>query len=380
MVKHLACFILLFLLVTSPAQARRAEDVTIEDVDFDGNGAITLTDFLLFGKAYLTGNFFYDLDGSSVVDFPDFVIFSGFFGKKVVEDLNVSLINNELVQVPAGTFVMGTSRGLVPDGPPHTVYLDEFWIDKYEVTNAQFLKLLNDRNRNTKKVSRTAPWQTDEDLAYQNAINRNLDVAGNPIMKLQTLDAEIQILYDVLAGLGQGRGPNKRDFGKTLQDEYVTKAPYLVNRPVKYITWYGAKAYCEWRGGRLPTEAEWEKAARGTDERHYPWGDTPATPAKANLGMFVGRTTDVGIRPEGVSPYGVHDMSGNVWEWCEDWFDFTYYQTGPKENPTGAETGLMRVLRGGSWKFSDLADTTTRWFDAPFLTDNKVGFRCARGF
>jgi formylglycine-generating enzyme required for sulfatase activity len=131
---------------------------------------------------------------------------------------------------------------------------------------------------------------------------------------------------------------------------------------------------------RLATEAEWEKGARGTDKRPYPWGTATPTPEHANIADRVGRTVDVGSHPKGLSPYGVHDMSGNAWEWCEDWFNPDYYEVSPKENPKGPEVGFNRVMRGGSWRFRDLADTTTRWFDAPFATDDQIGFRCASDF
>ena len=357
-----------------------ADRVTIEDVDFDGNGIIDLTDFVLFARAYQTEDAIYDLDGSRTVDAPDFEIFASFFGQKVVDGPVVPRLKHELLEVPAGDFIMGTDRGLPPDGPEHVVYLDGFRIDKYEVNNVQFIAFLNDRNRGTKTVGRTAPWQTDEDIAYQNAANRNLDSDDNVLYNLDSREADIRISIDVLAGIEGDDEEGSEDLGRTIKDEYVLKAFYLANRAVTNVTWYGAKAYCEWAGMRLPTEAEWEKAARGTDSRPYPWGTATPTPEHANIADRVGRTVDVGSHPKGLSPYGVHDMSGNAWEWCEDWFNPDYYEVSPKDNPKGSEIGLNRVMRGGSWRFRDLADTTTRWFDAPFATDDQIGFRCASDF
>ena len=379
MARELLCFALSVLLALCPARAW-ADRVTIEDVDFDGNGIIDLTDFVLFARAYQTEDAIYDLDGSRTVDAPDFEIFASFFGQKVVDGPVVPRLKHELLEVPAGDFIMGTDRGLPPDGPEHVVYLDGFRIDKYEVNNVQFIAFLNDRNRGTKTVGRTAPWQTDEDIAYQNAANRNLDSDDNVLYNLDSREADIRISIDVLAGIEGDDEEGSEDLGRTIKDEYVLKAFYLANRAVTNVTWYGAKAYCEWAGMRLPTEAEWEKAARGTDKRPYPWGTATPTPEHANIADRVGRTVDVGSHPKGLSPYGVHDMSGNAWEWCEDWFNPDYYEVSPKDNPKGSEIGLNRVMRGGSWRFRDLADTTTRWFDAPFATDDQIGFRCASDF
>ena len=379
MAQVLLCFALSVLLALCPARVW-ADRITIEDVDFDGNGIIDLTDFVLFARAFQSDDPIYDLDGSRTVDVPDFEIFASFFGRQVVDGPVVPILRNELLEVPAGDFVMGTDRGLVPDAPPHVVYLDAFKIDKYEVNNVQYIAFLNDRNRNTKKVGRTAPWQTDEDIAYENAVNRNRDSGDNVLYNLGSRRADIRISIDVLAGREGDDEEGNEDLGRTIKDEYVLKAFYLANRAVTNVTWYGAKAYCEWAGMRLATEAEWEKAARGTDRRPYPWGTTRPTPEHANIDNFVGRTVDVDSHPKGVSPYGAHHMSGNAWEWCEDWFDPFYYSNSPRENPRGGETGANRVLRGGSWAFRDLADTTTRWFDAPFATDDKVGFRCASDF
>ncbi len=379
MTRVLFYFSLFFILAFGPARAW-ADRVTIEDVDFDGNGSIDLTDFVLFARAYQSDDPIYDLDGSRAVDLPDFLIFASFFGQIVVDGPVVPIVKHELLDVPAGDFVMGTNQGLVPDAPPHVVYLDEYKIDKYEVNNAQFIAFLNDRSRNTRTVGRTAPWQTDEDIAYENAVNRNRDPDDNVLYDLESRRADIRISIDVLAGREGDDDGGSEDLGRTIKDEYVLKAYYLANRAVTNVTWFGARAYCEWAGMRLPTEAEWEKAARGTDKRPYPWGTATPTPEHANIDHFVGRTVDVDSYPKGVSPYGAHHMSGNAWEWCEDWFDPFYYRDSPRENPKGGETGANRVLRGGSWAFRDLADTTTRWFDAPFATDEQFGFRCASDF
>lgn len=147
---------------------------------------------------------------------------------------------------------------------------------------------------------------------------------------------------------------------------YYTNTDYLQcnlgtegkdNHPMQCVTWYGAKAYCEYIGQRLPTEAEWEKAARGTDGRKYPWGNENATCDYAVMdddnaggdGCGSGGTMPIGSKESGKSPYGAYDMAGNVWEWVKDWYSETYYETSPTNNPAGPETGDSRVLRGGSW-------------------------------
>jgi sulfatase modifying factor 1 len=194
---------------------------------------------------------------------------------------------------------MGSESGGLDESPVHTVFLSEFLIDKLEVTNHKFTLFLN-------------------------AVRTNVDPDGNPILHLDNPDVEIferNGIYQI--------------------------APELTLRPVVEVTWWGAKAYCEWMTGRLPTEAEWEKAARGADERRYPWGDETPAPDLLNYEQNLNRTADVGSYPLSASPYGALDMAGNVWEWTADYWDRDYYGESPRDNPKGPIEGEDRSIRGG---------------------------------
>jgi eukaryotic-like serine/threonine-protein kinase len=245
-----------------------------------------------------------------------------------------------MVYVPEGDFLMGSDPAkdkdaLSSEQPQHSVYLDAYLIDQTEVTNAMFAVFLNEQGK-------AQYWDTD------------------------------------VSGIKRTGNTWVVDSG----DE---------NRPFGNAYWIGAQAYCEWAGARLPTEAEWEKAARGTDGRTYPWGNVHPTCDLSN-GRFkedfwgntdycVGTTRPVGSYPLGASPYGAYDMAGNVDEWVADWFDVYYYNTSPSSNPTGPSTGDYRVVRGGDW-FSgveQLVRVSRRDFSDPTSDYSSGGFRCARG-
>jgi formylglycine-generating enzyme required for sulfatase activity/tRNA A-37 threonylcarbamoyl transferase component Bud32 len=254
--------------------------------------------------------------------------------------------NSVMVHVPAGEFIMGSSDADVDSAlvlcskyysdcprswfedeqPQHTVYLDAFYIDKTEVTNAQY-----------------------RECVEAGACNAPSDTT------------------------------------------YYDNANYT-QHPVVYVTWNDADAYCRWAGKRLPSEAEWEKAARGTDGRAYPWGNTfdgskvnfcdkncSYYRKDASVDDGYAGTAPVGSYPAGASPYGALDMAGNVGDWVADWYNSGYYASSPVSNPKGPASGDDRVIRGGSWGGleADVRAATRSRFppDGPVVL---LGFRCAR--
>jgi formylglycine-generating enzyme required for sulfatase activity len=228
-----------------------------------------------------------------------------------------------LVYVPAGEFTMGSKDGGSDAQPVHTVYLDAYWIDQTEVTNAMYAKC-------------------------------------------------------VAAGKCQPLSSN----ASHTRSSYYNNTQYA-NYPVVYVDWNDAQTYCAWAGRRLPTEAEWEKAARGTDGRIYPWSGYSPTCSLANYwtmdGSCIGDTIKVGSYLAGASPYGALDMAGNVWEWAADWYAENYYASSPLSNPTGPASGQVRVLRGGSWGDSvDDIRSAFRFRFNPDKANSYQGFRCSR--
>lgn len=223
--------------------------------------------------------------------------------------------------------------GFEDQEPVHTVKLDDFLIDRYEVTNARYAECVD---------------------------------AGKCFAPSSTASSTRQSYY-----------------GNAEYDDY----------PVILVSWFDAKRHCEWRGARLPTEAEWEKAARGTDGRLYPWGNALASNranfcdrncrydwAHADYDDGYADTAPVGSYSMGISPYGVYDMAGNVWEWVSDWYDADYYSASPSENPTGPSSGQFRVARGGAWFSQGISVLAPhRMANVPTAGYHLVGgFRCAQ--
>lgn len=236
-----------------------------------------------------------------------------------------------LALIPAGPFTMGSDTGPEDERPAHVVTLREFAIDRLPVTNADFAAFLN---------------------------------AVGPVSKSRAR------LYDV-------DDPDARiHFG----DRQWHADKGYEQHPVVEVPWVGARDYCGWRGKRLPTEAEWEKAARGTDARSFPWGNDPPSRTRAHFGASYNETAPVGARPAGASPYGVYDMAGNAWEWVSS--AYRPYPYRAEDGRESAALGPVRGTRGGGHDSPPAHITTTqRGRDLsrnPASGHHNIGFRCAK--
>jgi formylglycine-generating enzyme required for sulfatase activity len=217
-----------------------------------------------------------------------------------------------MVFIPPGKFTMGSNEGDDIEKPSHDVEFDGYWMGKTPVTNMQYVSFLNDSGIDHKTGCNG-----------ERCINTNIESKDSHI--------------------------------KCTKEIYQLE-PGCENHPVIAVSWYGAVEYCKWLSKKigqefnLPTEAQWENAARGSDQRKYPWGSKEPNIDLANFNRNIGKTTPVGSYPEGASPYGLMDMAGNVWEWCSDWYEAFYYKISPLKNPTGPNRGSNRVIRGGNWR------------------------------
>ena len=304
-------------------------------VDVNGDGVVNTAD-LEFVDKYLgrVGEHAADVNDDAVVNIVDLMLVKNAIGPTTRPPRGDA---GAMVLIPEGTFQMGSENGNNHERPVHTVHVDAFYMDVYAVTNAQY-KAFVDANPQWQKGRIERRFHDGDYLALWN---------GND--------------YPV------GKG----------------------DHPVVHVSWYGAMAYARWAGKRLPTEAEWEKAARGgLVGKEYPWGDT-IDDTKANYGYNVGDTTPVGSYPP--NAYGLYDMAGNVWEWCLDEYDGNFYANAPAANPVSGAATISEIVdnyinittapvwRGGNWSASApyvrVADRSGDW---PTSSFNSLGFRCAR--
>jgi formylglycine-generating enzyme required for sulfatase activity len=262
-----------------------------------------------------------------------------------------------MVFIPAGEFRMGTpagTDGLPDEHPQRSVFLSAFYIDPYEVSNGDYLEFVSATHHRLPENAKAASTLWD---------------GGKPM-------------------------------------------PGIERHPVINVSWTDADAFCRWTGKRLPTEAEWEKAARGTDGRQYPWGNEWDIVLANSASYWAGRTIEfssgadwdafwvkgegaqiakskglkgevltlpIGSFPAGVSAYGLYDMAGNVAEWVQDWYDPNYYRSAPLEDPPGPERGAIKSMRGGSWlKPAISLRTSDRDWGTMDSRPSGTGFRCAK--
>jgi formylglycine-generating enzyme required for sulfatase activity len=289
-----------------------------------------------------------------------------------------TIIEEGMVLIPRGWFSMGYDEGEFNERPIHEVFLEPYLIDRYEVSASEFALFLNEK--------------------------------GNPDNRF--------FFHDEYATVIGVKNINGRDVeAENEPDTYIPRKGFE-RYPANNVSWYGADAYCRWKEKRLPSEAEWEKAARGVDLRIYPWGNVQPDNTKARFNQTwdmhgLNVLLPVNSLPEGKSVYGVFNMSGNVWEWINDWFRLNYcdfcdpggdeyittasgllgkdindirkmYEADPdappRRNPTGPDVGRFKVLRGGSWhEISEvkIRSTFRYWLD-PLERDWSTGFRCVR--
>ena len=233
-----------------------------------------------------------------------------------------------MVLIPAGESAIGRNDDGLDARPMHVVTLDSYLIDKHPVTNRMYSLFLNEMGN-----------QTEDGIKW----------------------------YDDTANRARLRWSG---------DCWLVMRNYA-SHPVVLVSWHGAVAYCRWVGGRLPTEAEWEKAARGLDDRIYPWGNHPPGYEYANFQGCKESTSPVGSFPKGASSFGLLDMAGNVWEWVSDWYGYDYYTHSLSINPRGPDTGVTKVVRGGSWFNIDRhLKVSYRSYSNPGTRAANLGFRC----
>jgi len=250
-----------------------------------------------------------------------------YFGKLESKSMGPDL---KMIRIPGGTFEMGSYAGNQDEQPVHTVVLDGFWMSESEVTNAQYVQFLN---TNKPKPDKLKKW-----------------------LRLDDEEKQTHILLE--------------------NGKFAAEKGWETH-PVVNVSWHGAKAFCDYYGLRLPSEAEWEYAAGGPSHFRYPWGNNSDS-KEANFADTHGSakppTTPIKFyRPNG---FGLFDIAGNVWEWCDDWYKWDYYLSGAEKNPKGPNGGSVRIIRGGSWyDFMNNLRTANRDFASPDFQLSNYGFR-----
>ena len=330
--------------------------------DTNGDGQVNVLDLVVVARSLGSRTASADINGDGIVNVLDIVLVAQHLGETVGTTPPTVPVTPEpqptvpqptvpptppvdpyegMERIPAGEFRMGSNSGESNEKPVHSVYVDTFYMDTYEVTNAEYAAFLNAKGKHAE--------------------------AGHTWYQFGANTSRIEYVSRI----------------------YRVKAGYE-NHPVTNASWYGAMAYAAWKGKRLPTEAEWEKAARGgLAGLKYPWGNS-IDRTRANYNQHIGRTTAVGKYP--ANGYGLYDMSGNVWEWCLDEYNKGFYAVSPSQNPiSGANsirwivenyTGIKtsRVLRGGGWdEEAAVLRVAYRTYPSPTsFTGIFNGFRCVK--